>query len=410
MHTESQSIWPIRLDRLCAITGALVPVGIAVGNIAFESLIVLVVLCWIARCVIARENPLGELAGHPLVIPWLVWFLSIGIGCFYYGPGSKGWGHDVAFIRFLLFGLALFDISRRVPLPRYFLYGLAAAVCWAAVNTLSAYVLGHDLLGRPLIRYTGKLKEASRISGIAVYAAPFFVTWGVVEDRLSLRARATVLGVGLVAGLQLLQTQIRTAIIASAVGMLYGVALFIRRRLPIWAVVTCVSAVFLTLGLFFHFGRLWDLNTLYDRVYYWKIAWDMWKESPFFGVGVSSFQDAYTETALSGRIAPFVAPNKTVFQLAEVTHAHNILLMLAASTGVVGVFGFSWLLINAVRAIYRNLEGFRVGLAIWPVVLLVLGITGFNIYHSWYQALTAFFLVLAGCDAFGKLKEQDAQQ
>jgi hypothetical protein len=32
----------------------------------------------------------------------------------------------------------------------------------------------------------------------------------------------------------------------------------------------------------------------------------------------------------------------------------------------------------------------------WPVVFLTIGITGFNIYHSWYQALFAFFMVLIG--------------
>jgi len=35
------------------------------------------------------------------------------------------------------------------------------------------------------------------------------------------------------------------------------------------------------------------------------------------------------------------------------------------------------------------------GLATWPVVFLVNGLAGSNIYSSWYQALFAFFVVLA---------------
>ncbi len=44
----------------------------------------------------------------------------------------------------------------------------------------------------------------------------------------------------------------------------------------------------------------------------------------------------------------------------------------------------------------KNINGFRVALISCLVVLLVIGITGFNMYHSWYQALLAFLMVLIG--------------
>jgi len=398
MQAEPRHRWAIRLDKFCAVTGSLVPIGMVVGNVGFESVIGIVGLGWLIRCILIKENPFRQLLKHPLVIPWMLWFACIVVSLVFNGPGSKGWAHDIVFIRYVLFGLALLDISQRLPVPKYLLYGLAAGVIWAALNTVSAYVLGHDFLGKPLIRYTGKLKEASRIAGMSAYAAAFFLAWGILDNKLSTKIKLLIIGISLIACIQLLQTQVRTAAIAFAAGIFFCVALFSRKRVPLWFVVAFLSGIILALGLFFHFGRQWNLSSFYDRIYYWKVAWYLWIDHPLFGVGISSFQDAYKEMALSGKVAEFIAPDGSVFQLSEVTHAHNLLLMLAASTGLLGVISFFWLLVNSVRIIFKKPYGFCIGLTTWPVVLLVIGLTGFNIYHSWYQALLAFWLVLIGAN------------
>jgi hypothetical protein len=36
----------------------------------------------------------------------------------------------------------------------------------------------------------------------------------------------------------------------------------------------------------------------------------------------------------------------------------------------------------------------RPGLVTWPVVFLINGLAGSNIFNSWYQALFAFFTIL----------------
>ncbi|MFC1816248.1 O-antigen ligase family protein [Thermodesulfobacteriota bacterium] len=394
------------MDKFCAVTGSLVPIGLVVGNVGFEAVIGIVGLGWLIRCVLIRENPFRQLLKHPLVIPWMVWFACIVLSLVFNGPGSKGWAHDIVFIRYVLFGLALLDISKRLPVAKYVLYGLAAGVIWAALNTISAYVLGYDFIGKPLTRYTAKLKEASRIAGMTAYAAAFFLAWGLLDDKLSTKSKTMIIGIGLIAFIQLFQTQVRTAVIASAAGAFFCVIFFIRQRKSLWVAVTFLAGVLLAVGLFFHFGRAWDLISFYDRIYYWKVAWYMWLDNPFFGVGISSFQDAYKEMALSGKVAEFIAPDGSVFKLSEVTHAHNLLLMLAASTGLLGMASFCWLLINSVRTIFNKLYGFCLGLTTWPVVFLVIGLTGFNIYHSWYQALLAFWLVLIGSNSAASIKNQ----
>jgi len=373
-----------------------VPAGLVIGNIGFESAIGFAGFAWVARCVVIRENPFRQLRQHPLVIPWAVWFASIVISLVYNGPGGKGWAHDVIFIRYVLFGLALLDISRRLPVTRYLLYGLAAGVIWAAINTLSAYIMGCDLLGKPLLRYTGKLKEASRISGLSAYSAAFFLSWGVLDGKLSVKQKSVLMLIGLIAFTHVLQTHVRTAILAAAAGIFFGAACFVKSKKALGLALALVLAVVLAIGAVFYINRQFNLSSIYDRVYFWKVAWRMWLDHPAFGVGISSFQDVYKEMAASGVVPEYIAPDGSVFSAGEQTHAHSLFFMLIASTGILGLAAFVWLFIAAVRMIFRDLKGFRYGLVSWPVVLMVIGLTGFNIYHSWYQALLAYMLVLIG--------------
>ena len=351
-------------------------------------------LCWIARCFLARQNPIVWLLRQPLVLAWILWYLSIQVSLAWNGAGSKGWAHDIVIIRYVIFGLAMIDISRRRPVSRYLLTGLSAGVIWAALNTASAYILGYDFLGKPLYRYAGKLKEASRIAGMVAYAAPFFMAWGGLDKKLSAKGKAIVIGFGVIAFVLLIQAKVRTAVIAASVGILWGMVFYVRRNVSLKFMGVLISGVVLAAGLFFYYGEGFNLNSMYDRIYFWKVAWRIWLEHPLLGVGISSFQDAYKEMALSGQVDKVVAPNGIVYQTSEATHAHNLFFMLAASTGLLGLLSFGWLMVQAIRKIFKQSVGFCLGLLTWPVVLLVVGLTGFNIYHSWYQALLAFWLAL----------------
>ncbi len=396
MKSERREMWTRRLDKVCAVSGALVPVALVVGNVGFEGIIALVGVCWIARGIVSRQNPLPDLIRHPLALPWLVWYAAILISLLINGPGSKGWAHDVVFIRYVLFGLCLLDVSRRLPVGRYLMMGLAAGVFWAAINTASAYIFGFDLLGKPLTRYTGKLKEASRISGMVAYAAPLFLLWAATAFDLKRKHRALLLLVAAIAFVLVIQTHVRTSILAAAAGCVWGMLFIFRRRIS--PAIAWGSAGLIVLGvfLFFQLDRQWNLSSVYDRIYYWKVAWKMWSDHPLVGVGVSSFQDVYKAMAESGKIAAYHAPTGAVFDLDDVSHAHDLVLMILSCTGLFGLVSFAWLFVNATRMCFADLSGMRVGLATWPVVVLVIGLTGFNVYDSWYLALLSFLLVLIG--------------
>jgi O-antigen ligase len=392
----------LRLDKGLALIGALLPVSLVVGNLAFEAVVALAGLGWIVRWRLSEIKLIKPLRHHPLVIPWIAWYLAIIVSLLINGAGNKGWLHDFVFIRYFIFGLALIEISQRVDVARYLVYGLIAGVIWAAINTLWAYGVGVDLLGKPLARYTGKLKEAARIGAMTAYAAPFFLAWGLLDRRLSQKLAICAVGLGGLAFAQVLHAHIRTDILASAAGIGFVTLVYLGRQKSWRLALLILGGVALCLAVFFLSGRHLDLSTLYDRFYYWKVAWAMWLTHPVFGVGVSAFQDTYQVIASSGAVAKFVAPNGDIFQLNAVYSAHNLVLMLLSSTGLVGLAAFVWLFVNAIRMIIADLRGYRAGLAAWPLVLFIIGLTGCNIYDSWYQALFAFFMAMIGGYAMEK--------
>lgn len=392
---ETGTNWPGRLDAFCTYAGALLPIGIILGNAGFESVIGLVGLAWIARCIIARDNPLPALVRHPLIMPWLAWYAVILLSLFWNGAGSKGWGHDIVFFRQPLFVMAMLDVARRKPVVKPLLIGLGAAVCLAAVNTLAATVVGSDLLGRPLARYHSKVKEAARMAAISAYAAPFFLHWSLVSRELPGRRR---LGLALLAGLAfflVVFTTIRTAVLAVLVGIVFIFFRYAWKRVStFWLLAMPLLLTSVVVGYQYAYGKL-DLSSIYSRVYIWEVSLEMWQEKPVLGVGVSSYYDKYRDFAAAGRVPAFYAPDGSIKFRADETHAHNLLLMLAAATGVCGVLAFSWLLVSAIRLLLR-LDGntWQGGLAAWPVVLLMIGLFGWNIYYSYYQAVQAFFIIL----------------
>jgi O-antigen ligase len=413
MNEDRYSELSRRMDKFCAIVGGAVPIGLAIGNIAFESIVATVGMVWIAKLFFLKINPFKDLIKHPLVYPWLIWFAFIMVSLLFNGSGFKGWVHDLAFARYVIYGCALLDISRRQNVSGYLLKGLGAAVLLAAISTSMAYLTGFDFLGRPLILYTGKLKQAEMISGISAYAAPLFLGWGIFGKDVSRFKRGFILFLGTIAFIQVNQTQIRSAILACVAGIFFVSCFGLIKKISHVVIVLVLMALIVFSGIYYMKSGEWnfkeiykhekssrwsDVASIYDRLYIWEISWKIWEDHKLFGTGVSKYQDAYKETAAKGFFNAVEAPDGQEFKGEEACHAHNLVLMLLACTGLTGLFVFAWFFTNAVRLIIKNHSGWRIGLTSWPVVVLVAGLVGYNIYHSWYQALFSYFIVMIGAD------------
>lgn len=391
-----------RLDTFCAVAGALVPMGIVLGVVVFEGLVGLVGIAWILRCLLARHNPFPDLFKHPLTVPWVLWLLCVVFSTALSAAPLRGQAEDVLFFRYPLFVLALVDTSQRLPIAKYLLYGLAAGIGLALVNTLCAHLFGFDLAGKPLVRYLKKKKEAARIAGMAAFCFPFFLIWGL-EKTTARKARFFILPLALFSAALLFLLRSRTPMAAALAALLFLLFWVLGRRYSYKAIAGIVAAVLIVLVIFLFFQEKYGLRTIYDRIYIWKVCTRLWLEHPLTGVGVSSFKNAFQEiVSQSGSALAFHAPDGRVLNTPVVYHAHNLVLMLLSTTGILGLISFSWLFVNAVKRIKQDLTGWRSGLAAWPIVLLVIGLTGYNIYDAWYTTLFAYFSVLIGSGVFVK--------
>ena len=69
MNNEVRQLWSRRLDRTCAITGALTPAGLVIGNIGFEFIVAMVIVVWFIRLAVTCDNSFRFLGRHSLLLP-----------------------------------------------------------------------------------------------------------------------------------------------------------------------------------------------------------------------------------------------------------------------------------------------------------------------------------------------------
>lgn len=409
MSTGRQS-WLAQLDKVSVISGALVPTGLAMGNTAFEGLVGLAGLSWLLRSVLAHiwgepgiRQSFAMLARHSLVMPYFVWYLVIVTSVLCNTPNMDKLSHDLIFVRHLFFVAAAMDISQRVPVFKYFLYGLAGGILVAGLNTLAAHLLGYDLIGNPLSHYINKRQQAPRIAHLAAFSAPFFWGWALAvfnkqpstRPLLSIERRYILVGLTLIAVTLVLMSDIRTYILGMVSGLTLVFILSGRKswlkNLVILAGITAIVGF-----LFIQMDRFQNLTSIYHRFYIWKVSWLMSLDHPILGVSVSAYKEIFQQYGSAEIAASFNLPNPSSPVL-DGYHAHNLLLMVLTVTGILGLISFLWLLVNTVRLVFRS-GGIRcdIGLASWVAVFLAIGVVGTNIYGGATAALFVFFLSLIG--------------
>lgn len=403
MPTETgPSSSPDRIDTICTTLCALIPIGVVMGTVVFEFFVCLTGVLWLGKCAVKRTNPLAGLKPiSGFKIDW--WFfafmcfnLSIYISVAANGPGDKGVLNDLSFLRFFILAAAMVDISSRMRIEKYLILGLAAAVVVGALNSIAAHALGVDLVGKSVTRYAAKGAEAKRIAGLCTYAGAFFFGWSLFDRQMSFKHRAVPMLLVAVCIPLVLKTGIRTLIISGAAGLMWVLFLYIQRRISkIIAALIVVAAIGSSIYVVTS-GNLY-LQSFWDRIHIWKVNYAMWQTNPLAGVGPFAYRSQYREAMANAKPGQFAfkAPDGKIYDHPEITfHAHSLFMMLLTSTGIIGVTAFLWLLYQSWRTIHRYGDGWREGLLAWPVVLLFVGISGYNIYDPWYHSIFVFFLIL----------------
>jgi O-antigen ligase len=401
-YSEAEQLMPNRpkrTDRWIAILGSSIPVAVVLGVVVFEFFVSLTGLVWLITRLKFATGTNGRLTRNQLFWPLSVWFLAIIASRLINGGSAYHFAHDIAFVRYPLFAAAMVDIAGRFPILRYLAIGLMVGIAYAGLNLASAHLIGYDFVGKPLARYIGKLNEGARTGALSAYAAPMLWIWAMVDKPLDKRRRRWILGIGVIALGLLISSRVRTALMAAVIGWL-GTALsllIIRKRINIGILMALLVVAGLAVG-----GIIWfqpNMESLYDRVYIWKVSFQVWLQNPVFGVGISSFGDAFLKVAESGIVAPYISPTGKVYQDITPHHAHNLFLQLLVCNGVLGLGAFLWTFIKATGMAWHLGTGRCAGLLCWPFVFAAIGITGWNIYDPFYTTLAFFFLAMISVSA-----------
>jgi O-antigen ligase len=387
--------WAEHLDKAILYLGAAVPVGIIIGTIGFEIITGLTGFLWLIRAFLLKKNPFSDIFMNPAIIAWAGWLLCIFLSLAVNGPGSKGLWHDIVYFRFFIYASALIDLSTRKNITAYLLWGLALGVLFGAFNTITAYVIGFDLLGRPWERYTIKLRTIAQIAALGSMAAPIFLGLAMAVISENSKNWRLLFFICIIATLNTIQSQVRTAIIALFTGILFAFMYDRYKKMNwpekiLWPILTGIG-IWFTINTF---GN-WSFGSFYDRIYIWKVSLAMFTHNLLLGVGISSWADTYSVFANSGIIDPYLAKDGIVYAEKGALHAHNLILMLLSSSGILGTLAFLSLFTCCILTILKSNSIWKAGLITWPVVFMIGGLTGWSIYHSSYQIVFTFFAVLA---------------
>jgi O-antigen ligase len=129
-----------------------------------------------------------------------------------------------------------------------------------------------------------------------------------------------------------------------------------------------------------------------ERVPIFSAAWAMYRQHPVNGVGVRAFPQAYMEFAQPDDVHIRKSGGKS-----GATHAHNVILEVAADTGTIGLLGLLaallvWWKDRARRSPAERLDAFPFALAVF-LILFPLN-SHFAIYGTYTSSLIWFLVGL----------------
>jgi O-antigen ligase len=141
------------------------------------------------------------------------------------------------------------------------------------------------------------------------------------------------------------------------------------------------------------FQQMLDLvgrSSSHVRLQVWQTALLMIKEDPFTGIGLGLFERRYLEFA--SRL--FNPPIEL-----RMLHSHNIVLQFLVNTGLGGMVGFIWIVVNFVGRIWQSAVKNKGVLAVAVLAAMAALLThGMLDLAYWKNDLSALFWVIV---AFG---------
>ncbi len=405
--TASLLVTLARLEYGLALLAFTVPFG-SLGEIdagdfslsATEFIVPLVVLGWGLRMVAAKEVRISA--------PWVVWPLLLFLSTMALSlTNSVSLGlsfKEIAkWAEFLAVLVLIHSAIKERQQVKFLLGAVLAAGVVAALHGWYQFILREGpasfLVSDQFLRAYGFYGQPNPFAGYLLSVAPLALALLLVRFRKQLPWKPLLTAFGIVSA-AILMTLSRGGLMglagASALVATVGRRTASRPYLPMVILLVSVLSLAISYGALpvpgaeeggplADFGIFDPSNvaptpqnwSVVERMALWYSAWDMWKDSPWLGIGIGNFRAVY----------PFYALPKWDFGQ---EHAHNFYLNVLTESGAVGFAAYliflASIFIFAARALKSALaSGWHLGSGVAMgllAVLLALAIHNFfdNIY------------------------------
>lgn len=211
-------------------------------------------------------------------------------------------------------------------------------------------------------RATGPIGDPNFFAQIMTVLAPISFERFLHEKRLQLRLFALW---GMVVSIfTVILTYSRGGLLALLVSLLFMLIIYPPKRIQVPFIILFIS-IFISLLPPYYIDRFFALAEIFDsrkantlrieerslqgRLSENLAGWEMIKDKPLFGVGLSSYNYLF----------PFYSKNQGIALVASEREAHNMFLEVAAETGIVGFSIFASLLLASFRSIINARKAFQ---------------------------------------------------
>lgn len=354
--------------------------GAATMGISVRDILVLMLLLWWIVDTVAAKNKRFHF--HPRITVAALCYLEVCIVTLLWAPRMDLAMLEIvhmAKILFMYFVVAnlLFDQGD----IRYVLWALVGTVLLesglAILQLTTGQSLALDLFGELQV-HTGEFGRLDRVGGtlghpnrLAMYLEfllPLCFGLSLLEQKRSLKVlSALIFALGFTA---MILTGSRGGWIAVAVSLfLFFYWLVRNRHLSLWSVfklaVFFILIVCCLLLLFYEkiekrlFGE--DNDSAISRIPMFQIAWSVIKDHPLGGVGINNYavnMREYNDTLIGRRFKTISRP------------VHNMYLLVAGETGLVGLAVIFWLLISVVLVLKKCMQASSMFISIAAISLL----------------------------------------
>ncbi len=249
-------------------------------------------------------------------------------------------------------------------------------------SKVGLYLLGElkdDVASMDLIGY----KDITRVSGtfwhsngFAFYLQlliPLFLAFSIVRSNGICRLLSG--SIALFGFIILLLTLSRGAWVSFIVSIVVLLILFLKKlnnkaEIIKWVI---LSLIIFSVMIFF-FGELisvrlfgHDYGAAYSRIPMMKTALNIIGHNPLLGIGINNYAESMIDYDVTGHSFSLYRP------------VHNLFLLIAAETGLLGLLFFLWLLVRAILMGLKMLQSFK-GTDASIVIGIIAGLIGFIIH------------------------------